>query len=239
MTVTHDIMGMAMLDFLNGDETEDIKTSSSLDENDVISLAYLFRDYDQMPDIEKKALQMCKGSVLDIGCGSGSHSLYLQSEGIDTTALDISKKAIEVCKLRGVEKTIHSSILNYSGTKFDTLLLLMNGVGIVGQLRQLSNYLNHFKELLNHNGQIILDSTDIIYMFDQDGDGGYWIPDNLEYYGEVQFQMEYKGKKGPFFDWLYLDFETLSSIAKSCGFDCQLVSHGPHYDYLARLRLKS
>ncbi|WP_343485588.1 class I SAM-dependent methyltransferase [Allomuricauda sp. d1] len=230
-----DIFGQAVLDFYNGHHTEDIKTFSSFNEEDALPLAHLFREYDDMPILEQKALQRCKGSILDIGCGAGPHSHYLQHHGFDVTALDSSKTAIEVCRARGIEKTIHSSILEYRGTTFDTLLLLMNGIGIVGKLNQLEAYLNHFKLLLNAGGQILLDSTDIIYMYEQDDDGGYWIAGDREYYGEMQFQMQYKGKKGSVFDWLYLDFETLSNTAKNCGFDCHLVSQGPHYDYLARL----
>lgn len=235
----NDVLGKALLDYHNGNYAEDITTFSSLDERDVLPLPYLFRTFDAMPDLEQQALLQCKGKILDVGCGAGSHSLYLQEKGFDVTALDISKGAVEVCKMRGVDNLVHSSILKYSGTKFDTLLLLMNGIGIVGRLEQLPNYLNHFKKLLNFEGNILLDSSDIIYMYDKDEDGGYWVPEHVDYYGEIEFIMEYKGLKSNPFHWLYLDYKTLENVAESNDFDCKIVSRGTHYDYLALLTLKT
>jgi len=232
-----DIIGIALLDYQNGHYSEDIKTFSSLDEEDTIPIPYLFRPFKAMPKLEQIALKKCSGKVLDIGCGSGSHSLYLQENGSVVTGLDKSSGAIKVCQQRGLINTVCSPILEYSGSQFDTLLLLMNGIGIAGSLDQLGNLLNHFKSLLKPNGQILLDSSNIIYMFEQDEDGGYWVPDNNNYYGEVVFQMGYKGIKGKSFKWLYLDFDTLKKYANIHGFHCKLVSDGEHFDYLAKLTL--
>lgn len=232
-----DIFGLAMLDYLQSNYSEDIITHSSIAEQDTIPVPYLFRDYKSMPKIEQKALQLSKGNVLDIGAGAGSHSLYLQNKNIKVTALDVSKGAIETCKLRGISQTVCTDVLNYKGEKFDTLLLLMNGIGIAGKLASLGQYLSHFKLILNPNGQILLDSSDVIYMFDEDEDGGYWIPDDNKYYGEVDYCMEYKGKKSEVFPWLYLDFNTLQNAANYNGFSCELITKGEHYDYLAKLTL--
>jgi len=232
-----DIFGKAVLDYQNGNLPEDIITYSSLDEEALIPTSYLFRSFKEMPEIEQKALQSCKGDVLDIGCGAGSHSLYLQEKGHAVVALDNSKGAIETCRLRGVKHTVHSNILDYSGQKFDTLLLLMNGIGLAGNLADLSQFLSHLKLLLRETGQILLDSSDIIYMFDPDEDGGYWIPAKEHYYGEVEFTMHYKDLKGIPFKWLYIDFNTLQLNTSSIGLSCELVSEGEHYDYLARLTL--
>ena len=232
-----DLFGEALLDYQNKNYIEDIKTFSSLDEEDTMPLPYLFRSYKNMPVLEQKALQLCKGTVLDIGAGAGSHSLYLQNKGLEVTALDISSGAINTCKLRGVKNTITRNILDFSGTKFDTLLLLMNGIGIVRKLSNLNYYLKHLKTLLNSKGQILLDSSDIIYMFEQDNDGAYWIESSQNYYGEVTFTLEYKHKKSKPFGWLYLDFNTLKNAAEANNFTCTLVREGKHYDYLARLEL--
>ncbi|WP_077406672.1 class I SAM-dependent methyltransferase [Cellulophaga omnivescoria] len=230
-----DIFGAAMLDYLNNTYKEDIVTRSSISEDDTIPVPYLFRDYAKMPIIEQKALVLSKGKVLDIGCGAGSHSLYLQEKNIDVTALDSSKGAIETCKKRGVKQTIHAKILDYNTTTYDTLLLLMNGIGIVGTLQKLGDYLQHLKSLLNTNGQLLLDSSDIIYMFEEDEDGGYWIPPGKDYYGEVDYQMQYKNEKTNTFPWLYLDYNTLQRAAIINGFNCELIVEGEHYDYLAKL----
>ena len=233
-----DVFGMALNDYQNGRYTEDIKTFSSLDEEDIIPVPYLFRTYDEMPKIEQKALQLARGKVLDIGAGAGSHALYLQNKGFDVTALDNSEGAIAVCKDRGIESTVKKAILDYSEEKFDTLLLLMNGIGLAGKLKNLSDFLHHLASLLRPNGQVLLDSSDIIYMFEQDDDGGYWIPDDGTYYGEVSFEMEYKGQKSNPFDWVYVDINTLQNACESNGFNCELVISGEHYDYLAKLTLK-
>ena len=234
-----DIFGQALLDYQSGNYTEDIKTFSSLDEEDTIPLPYLFRGFDEMPILEQKALQLTRGEILDIGCGAGNHALYLQKKGMDITGLDTSVGAIEVCKKRGVQNTICSSILDHTNAKYDTLLLLMNGIGLAGKLADLSSFLQHLKSLLSPNGQILLDSSDIIYMFDQDEDGGVWVPNTGKYYGEVQFHMEYKGKKSLPFYWLYLDFNTLQNACLDNNLKCELVSEGEHYDYLAKLSIRS
>jgi SAM-dependent methyltransferase len=230
-----DVFGDAVFDYQQGLYTEDIITSSSLDEEDVIPLPYLFRDFKAMPILEQKALEICKGKILDIGSGTGSHSLYLQEQGFDTTALDTSKGAIKTCKLRGVNTCVHSDIMDFEGEQFDTLLMLMNGIGLAGELKNLTEFFAHLRKLLKPGGQIILDSSDIIYMFEEDEDGGRWLPDAEKYYGEVSFVMSYKGKKSKPFSWLYIDHNTLQNAAQYNGFNCEIVSLGEHYDYLARL----
>ena len=233
-----DVLGRAVMDYQQGNYTEDIKTFSSLDEEDVIPVPYLFREFKDMPKIEQKALKLAGGKVLDSGCGAGSHALYLQNKGLEVTALDNSEGCIAVTKERGVQKAVLSNILDYSEEPFDTLLLLMNGIGLAGTLGGLTAFLRHLASLLKQNGQILLDSSDIIYMFDEDEDGGYWIPDNGKYYGEVTFSMQYKDLKSEPFDWIYLDYNTLQNACWANGLECELIILGEHYDYLAKLTLK-
>ncbi|WP_435623197.1 class I SAM-dependent methyltransferase [Flagellimonas sp.] len=233
-----DIFGQAALDFFNGEYTEDIKTISSLGDEDVIPVPYLFRSFDEMPSLEQKALTLCKGQTLDIGCGVGSHSLYLQNKGFQVTALDASIGAIEVCQKRGLRSTHHISIENFKGSQYDTLLLLMNGIGLAGTLKNLERFLLHLTTLLKPNGQILLDSSDIIYMYDNDDDGGVWVPGDKDYYGEISFFLEYKDEKSERLDWLYIDFETLKQECQKINLNCDLVISGDHYDYLAKLSFK-
>ena len=228
-----DLFGKALLDYQNGNYTEDLITSTNISEEDVLPLPYLFRDFNEMPPLEQKALQLAKGTVLDVGCGSGSHSLYLQNKGLMVKAIDISKGAIEVAKLRGVLNTELKSILDETQT-FDTILLLMNGTGVFQELSQTSKYLKHLKSLLNDNGQILIDSTDIKYMYEDD-DGGFWINAHADYYGELEYYLSYKGKSETPFKMLYLDFDTLKKVCKSVGLKCELILEGEHYDYLARM----
>ncbi len=230
-----DILGKALVDYHHGNYSEDIKTYSSLDEDDIIPLPYLFRNFDEMPKLEQKALELAHGKVLDIGCGAGNHTLYLQNKGFKVIALDNSPGALSICKERGVKSLVNTAILDYDKERFDTLLLLMNGIGLAGTLDRLDDFLQHLALLLRPNGQILLDSSDIIYMFEADDDGGYWVPNDGRYYGEVTFTMEYKGEKGEPFDWLYVDFNTLQNACAANSLDCELVLLGEHFDYLAKV----
>ncbi|TDO84320.1 methyltransferase family protein [Flavobacterium chryseum] len=233
-----DLFGKAMYDFQTNNSPEDIITETSISEEDEMSVAYLFRAYDEMPKIEQKALQLVYGKILDVGCGAGSHSLSLQNDrNLDVLSIDISEKAIETCNLRGVKNAQVQNLLNLEGEKFDTILLLMNGVGIFGKLENCNTFLSKLKSLLNPGGQILLDSSDIIYMFDEDEDGGKWIPSNNDYYGELTFNISYKGEKEETFDWLYLDYNTLQNAAIANGLKCELILEGEHYDYLAKLSI--
>jgi SAM-dependent methyltransferase len=230
-----DLFGKAILDYQQGNYTEDIMTATSISEEDVLPLPYLFRSYEEMPALEQTALQLAKGKVLDVGCGAGSHSLYLQNErNLEVTAIDISEGAIKACKLRGIAHAKTIDVLEFSGM-FDTILLLMNGAGMCGKLNQIAPFLQHLKSLLTLDGQILVDSSDIIYMFDEDEDGGKWIPSATDYYGELQYYVSYKGEKEAPFPWLYIDYNTLQNAAHACGLQCELILEGEHYDYLAKL----
>ena len=233
-----DLFGKAMFDFQTNNSPEDIITETTISEEDEMSVDYLFRSYNEMPKLEQKALQLAIGKTLDVGCGAGSHSLSLQNDrSLEVTSIDISEKAIETCKLRGVKNAKVQNILDFEGEKFDTIILLMNGVGIFGKLENCNKFLKKLKSLLNPGGQILLDSSDIIYMFDEDEDGGKWIPSNNDYYGELVFNISYKGEKEEPFDWLYLDYNTLQNAAAANGLNSELILEGEHYDYLAKLSI--
>ena len=231
-----DLFGKAILDFQTNNSPEDLITETTISEEDEMSVAYLFRDYSRMPILEQKALLLAKGKVLDVGCGAGSHSLYLQNEKkLAVTSIDISEKAVKACKLRSVLNAKVEDLLRFeTDEKFDTIILLMNGTGIFGKLENVPNYLQKLKSLLAENGQILIDSSDIIYMFDEDEDGGKWITGD-KYYGELEFTITYKGEKEAPFPWLYMDYNMLQNAAVANGLQCELVLEGDHYDYLARL----
>lgn len=201
----------------------------------------MFREFSEMPKLEQKALLLAIGRVLDVGCGAGSHALYIQNQRkFDLTAIDISPKAIDVCKLRGLKNAMIQDVMTYELSAneplFDTILLLMNGTGICGKLKLISSFLQKLKSLLSDQGQILIDSSDLIYMFDEDEDGGKWISTDMDYYGELVFQMRYKNEQEVPFPWLYVDFNTLQNAAHANGLTCELVMEGENYDYLARLQ---
>lgn len=231
-----DILGKALIDYWNKNYTEDIITTSNITEEDEMPLPYLFRNWKDMPKLEQTAINNSTGKILDIGCGSGSHSLELQNKNKQVTALDISDGACKVAENRGVKTVVNSSVENFEGEKFDTLLLLMNGIGLAGTLKNLPDFLTKLKSLLTNNGKIILDSSDISYMY-EDEDGGMWLDFTREYHGELTFQMHYKKESTEEFDWLYIDFEKLSEIASTVGLNCKLIEEGEHFDYLAELTI--
>lgn len=230
-------MGKAIWDYYHNENSEDLQTETSISELDELPVEYLFRGFEDMNKIEQKALQFSKGKTLDIGAGAGSHALYLQNErNLDVLALDISPKSIEVCKLRGIKKAVSENILNFSGETFDTIILLMNGTGIFESLSKIDTYLKKLHTLLNDEGQILIDSTDILYMFDRDEDGGVYIPAG-GYYGELDYIVHYKGESEEPITWLYLDFNTLKNAAVNNGFKIEKVLKDED-SYLAKLTKK-
>ena len=232
-----DLMGRAIWDYYYQENSEDLQTETSISELDDLPVSYLFRDYQEMNALEKKALDLSFGKVLDVGSGAGSHSLYLQNERkLEVTALDISPKSIEVCKARGIKNAICEDLLQFSEKNFDTVLLLMNGTGIFQSLEHIDQYLQKLKSLVAENGQILIDSTDILYMYDQDEDGGVLVP-ATGYYGELDYYLHYKGESELPMKWLYLDFDTLENAAFANGFKIQKIEQLED-SYLAQLTLK-
>ncbi|MGO3183335.1 MAG: class I SAM-dependent methyltransferase [Aequorivita sp.] len=232
-----DIIGTALLDYYHGNSSEDILTETNISEEDELPLSYLFRTFKEMPEIEQKALKSAKGKILDVGCGSGSHSLYLQEKNFDVMAIDTSKGAVKVCKLRGVKNPKNIDLLQLENESFDTILLLMNGTGIFQRLENTSKYLNHLKALLNPNGQILIDSSDLRYMYDSTDEGGILVPAD-RYYGEVEFTMRYKELESETFDWLYLDEKTFENICTLNNLNFEVIARGDNFDYLARITLR-
>jgi SAM-dependent methyltransferase len=231
-----DLFGKAILDYQTNNSPEDLITETTISEEDEMSVAYLFRSYAAMPKMEQKALQLAKGKVLDVGCGAGSHSLYIQNDlNLEVTAIDISPNAIQACSLRGIKDARVQDVMTLENETYDTILLLMNGAGMCGKLKNIPNFLIKLKSLLNPGGQILMDSSDIIYMFDDDEDGGKWIPSDNEYYGEVVFNIGYKGEKEKPFNWMYIDYNTLQNAAFANDLHSELILEGEHYDYLAKL----
>lgn len=234
--VCKDAVGQALLDYLKGERNEILEVKSSISEDDEIPLDYLFREYIDIPLLEKKALDLCYGKVLDVGAAAGAHSMVLFKKGLNVTSIDISPGAIEIMKLRGVPKPICCDFFDFQEGKFDTILALMNGLGIAGSLDKLPVFLRRAKLLLNEGGQLLVDSSDIQYMFEEE-DGSMWVDLNSNYCGEVQYQMKYKECETDWFDWLFIDFERLQLIASSHGWKCELIAQGKHYDYLAKLTI--
>lgn len=232
-----DLFGKAILDFQTNNSPENLITETSISEKDEMSVAYLFRSFDEMPKIEQLALQLCNGKILDVGCGAGSHSLHLQNnENCEVIAIDISESAIATCQLRGLKNALVEDIFQLKNQKFDTIMLLMNGIGIAGKLEKLNDFFLKLKSLLNENGQILIDSSDLIYMFDEDEKQAFVDQKEINYYGELEFNLTYKNQHEIPFNWLYVDFETLKHYAFAAGLSCEKLIEGDNFDFLVRLK---
>lgn len=204
-------------------------------DDDIIDTSYFFRNYKKMPPIEKKAMQLCYGSVLDVGACAGTHSVYLSEKGLNVYSLEKSKLCCDVLKDRKLNNIINEDIFHFSGQKFDTILLLMNGSGIAGTLDGLNNLLYRLKTLLDDDGQILIDSSDLIFLY-TDEDGSALIDINSgKYYGEMVFQTEYLNLKSKPFEWLYVDSDNLADIASRNQLKIDKIFKGKHFDYLARI----
>ena len=231
-----DPIGRAIADYFKTQKASKLRVFSPMFEEDEIPLTTLFRNYESMPEIERKALDLTKGRVLDVGAGAGCHSLVLQEKGMDVTAIDISPLSVETMKERGVKKVFEQDFFTLEG-QYDTILMLMNGIGIVGTLERLSEFFKQLDKILGPGGQVLCDSSDISYVF-EDEEGMIDIPNEMKYYGEHSFQMQYKDTIGEPFNWLYIDTETLREKADRNGYAVEVVEEGEHYDYLARITKK-
>lgn len=236
MDIKKDPMGMAITDYHKTGNADRLRVLSPMFEEDEIPLQTLFRKYEEMPKIERKALDMAKEKTLDVGAGAGCHSLVLQERGIDVTAIDISPLCVEAMKERGVKKVLEQDFFTLDG-QYYTIILLMNGIGIVGTLERLPEFFRRLDKILAPRGQVLCDSSDISYVF-EDKNGMIDIPTEMEYYGEHNFQMQYKDIIGESFEWLYIDADTLKEKAAKNGYAVETVAEGEHYDYLVRITKK-
>lgn len=234
MTKENDPMGRAIAEYQTTGRAERLRVFSPMFDEDEIPVATLFRDVDQMPAIEREALRLTRGATLDVGAGAGCHSLPLQARGIDVTAIDISPLAVETMRQRGVRRATEQDFYDTRG-KYDTILMLMNGIGIVGTLAEMPRFFSQLDRILAPGGQVLCDSSDICYVFENE-DGIIELPPGEGYYGELEYRMQYRDTIGEPFAWLYIDPDTLAEQALRHGFRAEVIARGDHYDYLALIQ---
>ncbi len=233
-----DPIGHAVAAYYSANDLTSIHVISSSFDGDEMEPAYFFRSYSEMPQLEQVALKKVKGKVLDIGAGAGAHALFLQDKGFDVTALEMSELCCSVMQKRGLKKVIAEDVFSYENeNQFDTILLLMNGIGIAGSPEGLKTLFQKLKTFLKPTGQIILDSSDLIYLYEQEN-GSFLLDINATtYYGQIDFLLKYKSIEGEQFEWLYADQVLLSDTASELGFNTEIIEYGDHYNYLAKLTL--
>ena len=230
----NDPVGQAILAYAKNHKPKDILVCSDLCDDDIIPVEVLFRGIEEMPELEKKAMALCRGTVLDVGAGAGIHAGYLMNQGLKVMAIDSSIGAVTYLKQKGIP-VVHSTFESYAENSYDTLLFLMNGLGIAKTKTNVPSFLRHAKKLLSPGGQILCDSSDVAFLYEEE-DGSFWQDLNAEYYGNFTFTMHYGDQSTPPFQWLYLDYDALHEFASQSGFKCQRVFVDEHH-YLAQLTL--
>ncbi|MGH2622890.1 MAG: class I SAM-dependent methyltransferase [Sphingobacterium sp.] len=229
--MNRDVYGEALYDyFQHNDLTTPLLLHSSYGDLEEMPVDIFFRDTEDISELEYIALALCEGRVLDVGAGAGAHALYLQEKKFEVDAIEISETACNIMKKRGVQSVIHGDFFQYNAKKYDTLLFLMNGIGLVGTLAGFRDLLQHTKTLLSEKGQLLFDSSDISYLYQE-----YHIPLPTYYLGEINFQYEYKKNKGKPFKWLYIDQKTLINIAHEEGWVVQILFEDDNDQYLVRM----
>jgi SAM-dependent methyltransferase len=234
-TREQDPIGQAILDFTKSKKPFDIIVKADLCDDDIIPIETLFRSFDEMPKLEQKAMQLCKGKILDVGACAGPHSRYLSDSGFNVSAIDVSPGAVLYLNEIGINAHQVDFFHFQPKEQYDTILLLMNGLGIAGTLANLERTLLKASSLLKPGGQILCDSSDVKFLYEEE-DGSYWMDLNSKYYGEFKFKMSYKKIEGPWFDWLYVDYDKLHKTASNCGFKSTKIEDQEHH-YLAQLIL--
>ena len=224
-----DLVGEALSSYYFDKKDYPLIINNKYGEPEEMGMDIFFRQLNDLPDIEEYAIQLSRGRILDIGAGAGSHSMILQEKGMMVTALEISQKACEVMKARGIKNITNNDIFNTGNQNYDTMILLMNGIGLAGTLLGFRKLLGILRQLLSPNGQVIFDTSDISYLY-QD------MPKpKKNYFGELEYQFQYLNQQGEWFKWLYLDPVTLQRITSQEGWYCQIVYHDALDHYLVRL----
>ena len=223
-----DIYGQALADYSN-DSDQSLLMHTSYGTTEEMPVWYLFREYDDLPEMEKMALAICEGKILDVGAGTGVHSLLLQQMNKEVEAIDNSENAVRIMTESGVKSTKCIDFFDLKAQKFDTILMMMNGIGFIGQLSRFEAFLAKANELLLPGGQIVFDSSDISYLYE-----AVKKPED-KYFGEISFQFEYKGQKGDWFDWVYIDKDRLSELADKAGWFVYFLHQDENDQYLVRL----
>ncbi|MCL6590114.1 MAG: class I SAM-dependent methyltransferase [Firmicutes bacterium] len=229
-----ELQALAIKDYFNGDINAELLVVSDCAGIEKLPARIFFRNFDQLTDLDQYALSLCKGKVLDLGAGAGSHSLILQNRGFLVYSIDIAADAVEVMRRRGLRHAYCADASSLRGPKFDTILMMMNGLGVVQDLSGLTQFLHNIKRLLRPRGQILVDSSDLHYLEEAMGIAGKKFLKQGKDYGKISYRFAYKGMLSAPFHWLFIDQETLQSYASHTGWQCQIIFE-EDFQYLARL----
>ena len=227
-----DVFGQALKDYTEGNFNTPLWLHNNYDHPEEMPVEVFFREEDELTELEEIALSLCDGRILDIGAGTGTHALWLQKHQMQVDALENSPFACQWMRQKGVQNVIEADFFTFSPkNRYDTLLFLMNGIGITGSIKGLKTFLEKAPDWLNPQGQLIFDSSNIAYLYE---DGTLSKPKD-QYYGEIQYQYEYKDIKDAPFPWLYIDMQTLIELGQTLGWVVQILFEDDQDQYLVRM----
>jgi hypothetical protein len=235
--------GLAIRDYFNGDKEAKIVIHSSDGDTEDVEVSIFFREFPYIPLIEKAALDLCYGDVIDVGAGAGCHTLELQNRGLNVFAIDVQPDVVDIMKARGVRDARLGDFRELKDERFDTVLMLMNGIGIVGDLEGLKVFLKRAGDFIKPGGQIVFDSIDLRCekpdgTSKKSAKSAGISADSEEpgrYFGEIEYRIEYKGLIYPPFQWLFVDAQTLEDYASASGWKFEHVMKFENGRYLGRL----
>jgi 2-polyprenyl-3-methyl-5-hydroxy-6-metoxy-1,4-benzoquinol methylase len=227
---------LALIDYLKGNKEAVITVCRDDGFKSELPASVFLRPPEEFSEIEKKALELCRGAILDVGGGGGSISLYLQSKRARIKAIDICPELVGIMRWRGVENVEQADIFKLENTQFDTILLMGNGIGMVETLEGLETFLREMPAHLKPNGQLIFDSLDV-RKTDMRQHLKYQKANKKagRYFGEIRMHFRYGDTESPFFSWLHVDAETLQEYAIKTGWDCKIIFAQDDGEYLAQL----
>ena len=236
-----DPLGDALKDFHDAGKSSDLIVLSDFEIPVTMKVGKFFRASGEFPEIEHAALSLCNGPVLDLGAGAGCHVLALQDMGCDVIGVDISPDAVEVMKSRGVVRAVCGDVYTLTRNDIsapdgvDTILMLMNGIGLAGNTDGLNRFLINASELLKPEGKLIFDSVDLRKSCPEHEITAREADEDRDYFGEIRYRFNYRGETGPEFSWLYIDPDLLEEVAGESGWHIDVIY--PHSDghYLAQM----
>ena len=230
--------GEALEDFYNGKKDAEITLIRDDGFEFNVPIEYFFRGPKEFTNLEKQALGLCKGKVLDAGAGVGPHSLELQRLGFEVYAIDISSRACDIMKKRGIKNVQCTDFYNIEIDTFDTILLLGRSIGFVENINGIKKFLSFCKTRLNPEGIIILDSIDMrlteekIYLDYKERNRKLG-----KYFGEATLQMKYKNILGDRFRNIQIDPDTLKECTQEIGLSCKILGKEEDGNYLAMISI--
>ncbi|MBT8479844.1 MAG: methyltransferase domain-containing protein [Gemmatimonadetes bacterium] len=228
----------ALLAFAAGQADAQLLVVDDLGDSDVLPAQWFFRGVEAFPALERLALDLCEGRVLDLGAGAGCHSLVLQERGHPVCAVEILPELVDLLRRRGIRDARGGSVFQPPAGRWDTLLMLMNGWGLPETLAGLERFLGEADRLVTPGGRIIADSTDMRRFaagWRSEAGTRLALREDGRYVGEIQFQLEFAGGRGAPFSQLYVDPDTLSAVAERAGWNVEIAARGENGAFLSVL----